>query len=255
MPWSISIVPMSIQAFGPFRSFSLQRSRLMQRVSSTKASCVPEHSTDLPLCLVCMGKTQTKAIVALVLQIIAIVVLLVVMGFLIAFMATNFTLCLGFQCSQNTTTFAANLNDTYLAMSSYSYTILKRAFIVSELVCSFVFVVFAVMYIGLFIQCMKKLPDIRPIARATTEATTRRKSRQSRVTTTHVSSISDMSQIPSPTSNRTKTNPSAPNSPYYRAQKICPNCQYVSPYIPEKNVVECPSCHYQSPYVEHAQQW
>ena len=202
-----------------------------------------------------MGKTQTKAMVALVLQCISIVVILVVIGFLIAFMATNFTLCLGFQCSQNTTTFAANLNDTYLAMSSYSYTILKRAFIVSELVCSFIYIVFAVMYIGLFIRCMKQLPSIRPIARATTTTTTRQKSHISRVTTTHVSTISNISQAPSATSNRTAANPSAPNSPYNRAQKVCPNCQYVSPYVPEKNIVECPNCHYQSPYVEHAQQW
>lgn len=249
----IFIERMSIQDFGRFHLSLLQASRHTRQVGLIDRLSI---LIEVIPCLVCMGKTQTKAIVALILQSISIFVLLVVIGFLIAFMASNFTLCLGFQCYQNSTTFASYLNDTYLPYSSYNYTILKRAFIVSELVCSFVYIVFAVMYILLFIRCLKKLPKTPPVALAvpqTSPAKIHMTSHTQR-TTTHVSNISSIGQLPSAKSSLTVTNPSAPNSPYYRAQKVCPNCKHVSPYVPEKNIVECPNCHYQSPYVEHAQQ-
>lgn len=41
----------------------------------------------------------------------------------------------------------------------------------------------------------------------------------------------------------------------YNAQKVCPNCQHVSPYILNENILKCPKCNYQSNLVEHAQQY
>ena len=100
------------------------------------------------------ARTQTKATITLALQILSIVVVLVMMGFSMVFIiATNFTLCLGFQCSQNFST-------TY---SSSVYNTLKQAFISTELACSIVYITLAIMYTIVFVKYYRKLPRVHPL--------------------------------------------------------------------------------------------
>jgi hypothetical protein len=185
---------------------------------------------------VCTKRTQTKAIIALIFQLISVSVVIIVIVFLIIFIASSFTLCLGFQCYQNSST----------RFSSSDYISLKRAFISCELACSFIYIILALIYIILFIKCYKKLPRnnsiIRPVSIQRKQLSTL--SRKSRPWSLLVSSHKR-----SAINKRTRVLPS-----HIGAQKVCPNCKHVSPYIPEGNIVECPKCRYQSPLVEHAQQ-
>jgi hypothetical protein len=166
---------------------------------------------------VCTKRTQTKAIIALIFQLISVSVVIIVIVFLIIFIASSFTLCLGFQCYQNSST----------RFSSSDY-------------------ILALIYIILFIKCYKKLPRnnsiIRPVSIQRKQLSTL--SRKSRPWSLLVSSHKR-----SAINKRTRVLPS-----HIGAQKVCPNCKHVSPYIPEGNIVECPKCRYQSPLVEHAQQ-
>jgi hypothetical protein len=195
---------------------------------------------------VCATRTQTKATIALGLQILSAVVMFVVIGFLMAFIATNFKLCIGFQCYQKSST----------SYSNSTYFILKQAFISTELACSVVHITLTIMYIILFVKCFKQLPRVHPlVVGLPRESTmiTRQASVMSR-TSRHLSAVSRTSHPPSVVSARTRVSALSARS-YYGAQKICPNCKYVSAYQPEENIVECPRCNYQSPFVEHAQQW
>jgi hypothetical protein len=193
--------------------------------------------------LVCATRTQTKATVALGLQILSIVVVFVVIGFLMAFIATNFKLCVSFQCYQNSST----------SYSNSTYTTLKQAFISTELACSVVHITLSVMYIIAFVKCYKKLPRVHPLVIGLPRENTVMK-RQVSVISRHLSAVSSTSYNRSLISARTRASSLSARS-YYGAQKICPNCKYVSPYYPEENIVECPRCKYRSQYVEHAQQW
>lgn len=201
---------------------------------------------DITLILVCSTRTQTKAIIALILQLISIIVLLTVIGFLIAFIASNFTLCVASQCSQASST----------SFSSSNYLTLKQAFISTELVCSIIYIILSIIYIILFIKCYKKIPPIHPIIR--------RLPTQSAMGSRQLSTLSQKSRSWSTLTghhNRVNNNEhsrilsSSASTSYNGAQKVCPNCKHVSPYIPQGNIVECPNCKYQSPLVEHAQQW
>jgi hypothetical protein len=194
--------------------------------------------------LVCATKTQTKATVALGLQILSIGVVLVMMGFLMAFIATSFTLCISFQCSRNPST-------TY---SSSTYTTLKQAFISTELACSIVYITLSVMYIIVFIKCYKKLPRVHPLVLGVTRENNMMKRQVSAIfrTSRHLAAVSSTSYSRSLINAGTRM---LSAFSYYRAQKVCPNCKHVSAYIPEESIVECPRCKYRSPYVEHAQQW
>jgi len=112
---------------------------------------------------VCTNKRQTKAIIALIFQLF---VLFAVIGFLITFICNDFTLCFDFQCDQTSTSFTSSSNNTSsLTFSSTTYTILKRVFIICELVCSVIFIIFSIIYIILFIKCSRQLPRIHPIKR------------------------------------------------------------------------------------------
>jgi hypothetical protein len=177
--------------------------------------------------------------IALVLQLISILVILIVISFLIAFLATNFTLCLAFQCSQNSST----------SFSSSTYIVLKQAFISCELVCTIIFLILSIIYIILFIKCYQKLPrnhsSIHPMDNRQLSTLSK---------TSRPWSMSTISYNRSDIPKKNREIPSATLS-YYSAQKVCSNCQYISPYIPQGNMVECPKCSYQSPLVEHAQQW
>jgi hypothetical protein len=167
------------------------------------------------------------------------------MGFLMAFIATNFTLCIGFQCSQNSST----------PYSTSAYASLKQAFISCELACSIVYITLSIMYIILFIKCFKKLPRVHPLV----VGVPRENTIVNRQVSSFLSRTSQHWSMSSTSYNRSDATDrinilSSSTLSYYSAQKICPNCKHVSPYIPEGNILECPSCKYQSPLVEHAQQ-
>jgi hypothetical protein len=168
--------------------------------------------------------------------------MIVVVVFMIIFIASNFTLCLGFQCSQNASTF----------YSSSDYITLKRAFISCELVCSVIYIILSAIYIILFIKCYKKIPAINPIIRPPSIQHKRQLSNLSKKSRPW--SLSMASYNRSDINERTHVLSSSAIT-HAIAQKVCPNCKHVSPYIPEGNIVECPQCGYQSPLVEHAQQW
>ncbi len=188
----------------------------------------------------------------MIFQSIAIFVLLAVIGFLIAFIISDFTLCFGFQCNQTSTTFISTSNTTYFTYSSTMYAILKRIFIICELVCAVIFIIFSIIYIILFIKCLKQLPHIHPLIHALPI-----QSAVSNRLTSSVSqsiSMSHVNYIQSDVREQIHMAPSATGLSY-NAQKICPNCQYLSPYIPNEDVLRCPECDYQSHLVEHAQQW
>ena len=156
-----------------------------------------------------------------------------VMGFLMAFIATTFTLCLVLQCSENSTTSFSNA--TYLS--------LKQGFITTEFACSTIYMALAVVYIVLFVKCYNKLPRIHPLIRPVPVEHTLG-TRQSSILST---SLSIHHRLDTYEGKRTPV-------PVH-AEKVCPKCQHVSPYIPEEKFVQCPKCKYQSPLVEHAQQW
>jgi hypothetical protein len=192
-----------------------------------------------------MKRTQTKALVALILQIISILVLFVVIGFLIAFIASNFTLCLGFQCSHSASTY----------YSSSTYTSLKAAFISCELAFSIIYIILSIIYIIFYIKCYNKIPTINPVVRSVPL--------QSAMGTRQLGTLSQASRSwPQSASTYNRGDMSEPIrvstssiTPYNGAQQVCPICKHVSPYISLGNIVQCPKCGYQSPFVEHAQQW
>jgi len=191
----------------------------------------------------------------LIFQSIAIFVLLVVIGFLIAFIISDFTLCFGFQCDQTSTTFVSTSNPNYLTFSSTMYGILKRVFIISELVCAVIFIIFSIIYIILFIKCLKKLPYIHPLKHTLPIRSAVSNRLKSSISQSSQSiSMSYVNYIQSDVREQSHMAPSATRLSY-NAQKRCPKCQYISPYIPNEDVVKCPKCNYQSHLVEHAQQW
>lgn len=215
-------------------------------------------------------RTQTKATVALILQVLSIFVMMIVIGFLIAFIATGFTLCLGIQCSQSSST----------SFSSSDYSALKKAFISTEFVCSIGYVVCSIIYIVLFVKCYKKLPRIHPLVRREPSRISIEKRKFSTVSTKSrplsVSVVSSNNQlinsehirltssttVATGTTGTTAATGAAGTVPatntsiaYTGVEKMCPNCRHISPYIPSGYIVECPNCKYQSPLVEHAQQW
>lgn len=171
------------------------------------------------------------------------IVMMIVVGFLIAFIVKNFTLCLGFQCSQSSSS----------SYSSSSYISLKKAFISTELGCSVIYILLSLIFIYLFVKCYNRVPRVHPIAlplhvqNAMYKRQLTNLSRTARywsmLTTSHnkMDYNDKLGILPS-----TKS--------YTGALKVCPNCEYVSPYIPTGKIVECPSCKYQSPFVEHGQQ-
>ena len=173
-------------------------------------------------------------------------------GFLIAFIATDFTLCLGIQCSQPSSTI----------FSSSDYFKLKQAFISCELACSILFIILSIFYIFYFIKCYKKLPRIHPIVRPERTVTQ---------STLGLPQLSTMSKVSRPWSLSTRTNThhhsrvattehirisstATTTAIQSTAEKICPICKHVSPYIPGDDIIVCPNCGYKSPLVEHAQQ-
>lgn len=160
-------------------------------------------------------------------------IVIIMMGFLMAFIATGFALCLGLQCLENSST----------SFSNSTYSALKQGFISTEFVCSTIYIALAILYIVLFVKCYQKIPRIprliRPVPLQHTLGT-RQSSILSASTNTYYRS-NTMDSIRSQTSSR--------------AEKVCPNCKHISPYIPQENLVQCPKCKYQSPLVEHAQQW
>ncbi len=195
--------------------------------------------------LVCMKRTQTKALVALILQIISILVLFVVIGFLIAFIASNFTLCLGIQCSQGASTY----------YSSSTYTSLKAAFISCELAFAVIYIILSIIYIILYIKCYQKIPTVNPVVRSVplrSSMGTRQLGTLSQASRTWPQS--SLSYNPVDMSEQMRISTSS-ITPYNGAQQVCPICQHVSPYISSRNIVQCPKCGYRSPFVEHAQQW
>lgn len=161
------------------------------------------------------------------------IIIIIVMGFLMAFIATSYNFCLDLQCSQNSST----------SFSNATYISLKQGFITTEFICSTIYMALAGVYIVLFIKCYNKIPRIHPLIRpATVEHTlgTRQSSILSMSMSIHHRSDTQLSrQTPVPV----------------RAEKVCPQCQHVSPYIPDEKLVQCPKCKYRSPLVEHAQQW
>lgn len=203
------------------------------------------------LLLVCTKKTQTKATVALVLQCVTIPVLLVVIGFLIAFVASDFTLCIGSQCSQTSTTFVSEYNRSKFSFSAATYTLLKRVFIVCELVCAVIFTQLSIIYIVVYVKCLQKLPHIHPVRRLPPITTAVNHQSISSARSLSMASIQHAQSTVSSQSQRLVSKTSG----YYQAQKVCPECGHVSPYVPATNIVECPKCHYRSPFVEHAQQY
>jgi hypothetical protein len=205
---------------------------------------------DYPLFSVCAKKTQTKAIVALFCQSIAIFVLLAVIGFLIAFIVSGFTLCFGFQCSQNSTTFAP----TNIVFSSTTYTLLKQVFIICELVCAVIFIIFSIVYIILFIKCLKKLPRIHPLVQPAARSAINHRLASSVTQSSRPLTMSHAIYNRLAATQQTLVTPSS-HKLYYNAEKVCPDCGHISPYIPNETIVECPQCGYQSKLVEHAQQW
>jgi hypothetical protein len=171
--------------------------------------------------------------------------MMAVMGFLIAFIVSGFTLCLGFQCYLNSST----------TFSSSTYTTLKQAFIGCELACSAAYIILSITYIIFFIKCYKKLPRIHPVVqRLPTQTVIENRQLSSLSRTSRPYSMSVISDNQQDINERISALSSS-TATYSGAQKICPNCRHVSPYIPLGNIVECPSCKYQSPLVEHAQQW
>ena len=230
---------MFIQVFGVFHFFLHQRS-VVTRVVRIKI-----HSID-PLDFSCFSKvlfdkTRTKATIALVLQSISIFVLLVSIGFLIAFISTTFTMCLGTQCSQTSNSFVSQSNTSPYRFSTETYYQLKRIFIGFQLALSLLFIICSIIYIILFIRCSNEVPHIYPI--------------QDVETIDKLSTGQRLTSIPSSVrSGRSSTIVYTTTTSYYRAQKVCPNCKHVSEYVPDKDIVECPKCKYQSPLVEHAQQ-
>ncbi|CAF0825378.1 unnamed protein product [Rotaria sp. Silwood1] len=193
---------------------------------------------------VCATKTQTKAIVALILQIISMLVMLVVIGFLITFIATNFTLCLGFQCFQTSSS----------SHSSSTYTTIKQVFIVCELVFSIIYTILSIIYIILFIKCYNKISRIHPIVHSLPVS-----SGISNKTLTNFSRSRQSGSVSTISNNRSNINEQvrlvSSTYAYNGAQKVCPNCKHVSSYMPQENIIECPKCGYQSNLVEHAQQY
>jgi ribosomal protein S27AE len=178
-----------------------------------------------------------------------------VVGFLIAFIASNFTLCLGFQCSQASTTFASTSNTAYFTFSSSTYTLLKQVFIICELVCAVIFIIFSIIYIILFVKCSKKLPRIHPVVPpAPVKSAANNRLTSSLTQSSRPLSMSQRSHIPSAATQQTRMTPLSAES-YHTAEKICPNCGHISPYTPNDDILECPKCNYQSNLVEHAQQW
>jgi hypothetical protein len=170
--------------------------------------------------------------------------MLIVIGFLIAFISSNFTLCLGFQCSQSSST----------SLSSSTYNTLKQAFIATEFVSSILYIILSIIYIILFIKCYKKLPRIHPIVRLEVVQSAIDKRQLSNLTSTSLYWSNSTISYNRPDHNEQSLILSSSTISYNGAQKLCPNCQFVSPYVPNENIVECPSCKYQSPLVEHAQQ-
>jgi len=204
---------------------------------------------------VCTNKSQMKATVALIFQSIAIFILLAVIGFLIAFIIRDFTLCFGFQCDQTSTTFISTSNTTYFTYSSIIYGILKRVFIICELVCAVIFIIFSIIYIILFIKCLKQLPHIHPLKHALpTRSAVSNRLKSSASQSTQPISMLRVDYIQSDVRGHSHTAPSATRLSY-NAQEICPKCQYISPYIPNEDVDKCSICDYRSHLVEHAQQW
>jgi len=199
------------------------------------------------------------------------VVMLVVMGFLMAFIVSNYTLCFGFQCSQSASTY----------FSSSTYNSLKQAFISCELACSIIYILLSIIYIIVFIKCYKQIPRIHPKVRASSSVRStvtghrqsstlsrisghRQSSNLSRISghrqSSNLSRISRHESMSTISYNRSDITEkqrilSTSTTSQSLAQKVCPNCKNVSPYIPQGNIVECPHCKYQSPLVEHAQQW
>ncbi|CAF0847551.1 unnamed protein product [Adineta ricciae] len=189
---------------------------------------------------VCTKRTRTKSFIALILQSISILVVLLVLAFLIAIIASNFSLCLGIQCSQEASTY----------FSTTTYNFLKRAFILCEFLCAIIYIVFAFIYVFLFIQRYQKSTRVNPTAYVPSARTTilrRRLPASSRKARWKIGS------------NRLDVNErvyvlSSTLSTYSGAQQVCPICKHISLYIPQGNIVQCPKCAYQSPFVEHAQQ-
>ncbi|UJR10382.1 hypothetical protein I4U23_014587 [Adineta vaga] len=190
---------------------------------------------------VCTKRTRTKSFIALILQSISIVVVLLVIGFLIAIVASDFSLCLGFQCSQQASTY----------FSSSTYNFLKRAFILCELLCAIIYIILSILYIVLFIKryhTSKRIDSTRSVSPVRTTIVRRRLPTSSRKSQLLVGS------------NRLNVNEktyvlSSSLVAYNGAQQVCPICKHISVYIPHGNIVQCPKCSYQSPLVEHAQQW
>ncbi len=153
-----------------------------------------------------------------------------------AFIATNFKLCIGFQCYRSSST----------SYSNSTYTALKQAFISTELACSIVYITLSIMYIIVFVRCYQQLPRVHPfVAGVTREYNSTKRQASVMSTTSHNRAlVSAQTGVAS-----------ASTLPYYRAQKVCPNCKHVSEYVPDESIVVCPRCKYQSPLVEHAQQW
>jgi len=193
---------------------------------------------NIGFCSVCTKKSQTKAIVALIFQCIAVLVLLAVVGFLILFIVTDYQFCLGFQCSQNMTTFVSALDTNSFTFSLSTHILLKQVFILCELAFAIVFILFAILYLILFIKSLKKLPRIHPIKQLP--------SVQSSVSKRQM--ISSKSYL-QPTLSSTR------KQIVVQAQKICPNCKHISPYNSNETTLRCPKCGYRSNRVEHGQQW
>jgi predicted RNA-binding Zn-ribbon protein involved in translation (DUF1610 family) len=118
-----------------------------------------------------------------------------------------------------------------------------------------IYILSSIIYIILFVRCLKQLPRIHPLKQgppiksAVSNRLTSSLSPSSRPLST-----SNISYMRSETSAQTHVAASA-TILYSSAQKVCPNCGHISPYIPDKDIVECPKCAYKSPLVEHAQQW
>ena len=165
------------------------------------------------------------------------VIVMIVMGFLMTFIVTNFTLCLGFQCSQNTST-------TY---STSVYLALKQAFISCELACSIIYLVLSILYIIFFVKCYQQIPRIHPMIRPLPP--------QSALGKRQLSTLSRTSRPCSTLSSLKTIEQTRILSSSSLAQKVCPNCKHVSPYTSQESIIQCPNCKYQSSLVEHAQQW
>lgn len=202
--------------------------------------------------IVWMLKTPPKAMVAAVLQVIGIFVLLVSTGFLIAYMSTNFTFCLGSQCSQNGTSFVSESNTAAYRYSAETYALLKRIFIGFEFALTILFIISSVTFVFWFMKSTTLLAEIYPIKLPVDKLN--QSTNGDDASGNKFMSASNFSFITSEKTGRTSTVISTTLTNYYRAEKVCPECGHASPYIPDKSIVECPKCHYKSPFVEHGQQ-